>query len=64
MRKMIVLLLVVGLIIGTITAVAGEFEENFSQNTFSFDGEDLGDALGGLVLCGGGDNDGGGGVPG
>ncbi|MBU7048005.1 MAG: hypothetical protein HXS54_16320 [Theionarchaea archaeon] len=64
MRKMIVLLLVIGLLVGAFISVAGESEENLSQNTFSFDGEDLGDPLGGLVLCGGGDNDGGGGVPG
>ncbi|MBU7016706.1 MAG: hypothetical protein HXS44_04310 [Theionarchaea archaeon] len=63
MRKIVVLLLVAGLIIGTFTAVASENEENFSQIMFSFEG-DLEDTVGDPVLCGGGSDGGGGGAPG
>ncbi|MBU7046920.1 MAG: hypothetical protein HXS54_10855 [Theionarchaea archaeon] len=65
MRKMIVLLLVLGLLIGTFTAVMNVSEENPGQDMLPFGGEDFGDPLGDPLPCGGGDNDGGGGgVPG
>ena len=64
MRKMIVLLLVIGLLVGTLTAVLGENEENLSQDTFSFGEEDSGDPLGDPIPCGGEGTGGGGGTPG
>lgn len=65
MRKIVVLLLLVGLFVGTFTAVLGENEENFSQDTFSFAEEDFGDTSpSNPVPCGGEGTGGGGGVPG
>jgi len=65
MRKIVVLLLVLGLLIGTFTAVLNVSEENPGQDMLPFSEEDFTDTIGDTVICGGGDNDGGGGgVPG
>jgi hypothetical protein len=61
MRKIVVLLLV-GLIIGTFTAAECVSEESFSQDTFSF-GEFSEDPIGDPLPCGG-EGGGGGAVPG
>ncbi|MBU7046918.1 MAG: hypothetical protein HXS54_10845 [Theionarchaea archaeon] len=63
MRKMIVLLLV-GLFVGTFISVLGENEENLSQDTFSFAEEDSGDTSPSNPVPCGGEGTGGGGVPG
>jgi hypothetical protein len=65
MRKIVVLLLVIGLLVGTLTAVLGENEENLSQDTFSFGEEDSGDTSpSDPIPCGGEGTGGGGGTPG
>ena len=65
MRKMIVLLLVIGLIIGTLTAALGLEEVNFNQETSSLGGGDFTDTIGDSIPCGeGGGTGGGGGTPG
>ena len=61
---MIVLLLVIGLLTGTFAAVAGENEENLSQDTSFVDDEILGESIGDFFPCGGGSDGGGGGAPG
>ena len=65
MRKMIVLLLVVGLLVGTSMAILGLEEEMSGQNISYFDEEVFIQNTGNPVPCdGGGSSGGGGGQPG
>ena len=64
MRKMIVLLLVVGLLVGTSMAILGLEEEMFGQEIPYSEGEDIEETIGDIVPCGGGSSGGGGGAPG
>ncbi|MBU7016708.1 MAG: hypothetical protein HXS44_04320 [Theionarchaea archaeon] len=64
MRKMIVLLLVIGLFVGTFATDLSGCEESFSQETFSFSEENSADSLGDPLPCSGEGSGGGGGQPG
>jgi hypothetical protein len=64
MRKILVCLLVIGLMIGTFTAVTALDEKNLSQDTFSLDEEDFTDTSEDPLPCGGGGDGAGGGAPG
>lgn len=65
MNKVLILLLVVGILVGTVAAIEGICEEYSSIETVDVSGEESGDGLGDPVPCGGGGGDGaGGGTPG
>ena len=63
MRKILVLLLVVGLLVGTSVAILS-LEEMSGQEISHFEGEDIEETIGDIVPCGGGSSGGGGGQPG
>jgi hypothetical protein len=63
MRKILALLLIAGLLISA-CCIQVAAESTDEENADSIDSEPFGDPLGGPVPCGGGDNDGGGGIPG
>jgi len=65
MRKLITLLLVIGVLAGTFAVVANVCEEySFNEHTDFTDDEPTGDGIGDLAPCGGGETGGGGGTPG
>ena len=64
MRKIVVLLLVIGLMMGILTAALGLEEVNFNQETSSLGGGDFTDTIGDSIPCGGEGTGGGGGTPG
>ena len=64
MRKIVVLLLLVGLMMGTFTTALGLEEVNFNEETSSLSGEDFTDTIGDPLPCGGEGSGGGGGQPG
>ena len=63
MRKILVLLLVVGLLVGTSVAILS-LEETSGQEISYFEGEDIEETIGDPLPCGGGSSGGGGGAPG
>ena len=64
MRKIVVLLLVVGLLAGTSMAILGLEEEMSGQEISYFEGENIEETIGDPVPCGGGSSGSGGGAPG
>ena len=64
MRKILVLLLVLGLLVGTFATAEYVDKENFNQETFSFTEGFLAGSLGDPIPCNGGGDGGGGGQPG
>ena len=65
MKRILVLVLIAGLLVGAFASIGELLDEHFQDHTnFSDESESTGDELGDPVPCGGGESGGGGGTPG
>ena len=61
MRKVLIILFVIGFIVGTFSVVEELCEESFVEQMDFSDGDLSEEGIGDMIPCGGGDNNGGGG---
>ena len=64
MKKVLTLLVVLGILLMGTFAIAGELSESLDEKSDISEGEDFGDSGLGPTPCGGGDGGGQGGIPG
>ena len=64
MRKILMLLLVIGILVGTCAVVEDVCQEDSFGEQVDFTGDESPDGPGGPAPCGGGETGGGGGTPG